>query len=440
MEIYFAAGLSGAILIPINFNLHPRDVSLRIRHANCRALIFDTEFLKLIETLDTDVLNSLKSYLWIINNSRSDIAESYEKLIQDGSHLNASQEISPEDILYIGYTSGTTGPSKGARISHRAVVVGYLYKALTYRLSNSVISYSPGPFWHSAPRDYASLAIYLGGTAIITPTFNSDEYLEIVDQYQVTCSFLVPTMLKMIMDSSKLETANLSSLDILLSGGSPLPSRLKHKIIERFGSRFHEFYGATETRMITTISGPEMLKYPNSVGRVFKDVQIKVVDDDGASCCPHRVGEVLINGPGMFSGYHANDDMNISQFQPANWFSLGDLGYLNEAGYLFLVDRKNDVIISGGENIYPSEIENLLGEVTGVREVAVIGIPDDKWIELVTAVIVLDEYSNVTVSQLAQACDSLPTYMKPRRFEFIDQLPRNATGKILRRELRQKYL
>ena len=439
LELYFAAGMTGTLLVPINLHLKASDVSSRLRHSLAMALVFDSEFAPLVDELDADVRDAIKDRMWCIGTPQPS-ARSYEDLIAHAQASKVDWGVRPEDILYLGYTSGTTGPSKGARISQRAVVVGYLYKALAYGLNWHDVSLNPGPFWHSAPRDYASLAVYLGGTCVVTRGFEATEYFQLVERHGVTNSFMVPTMLQMLMDLPNNERFDTRTLRVLLSGGSPMTPALKARLLDRFGPCLHEFYGATETRMITTIHADEMHARPKSVGRPMHDVEITVLAEDGATLTTGQVGEVYVRGPGVFSGYF-NDPVKTAQSYRGDWFSLGDMGRLDEQGYLYLVDRKQDMIISGGENIYPNDIEEVLLSCPGVKEAAVIGLAHPKWGEAVTAVVVaMDGVLELNVQMLEAACaERLPGYMRPRRFEFCDSLPRNPTGKILRRVLRDQY-
>lgn len=442
LQVFFAGAAVGAWLVPINFHLKPDDIAYRLRHSGANALILDVEFVPLLLELSESARQSLGERIWLIGESAGESAGEYpnlEQLVSAGAAQSPVVDIDPEDTLYIGYTSGTTGPSKGALISHRAVVVGFLYKAIAYGLGEDDVTLNPGPFWHSAPRDYAQLALYLGGTCVVSSGFDPGEYLQLVERYRVTYSFLVPTMQQMLTSFAHADDYDCSSLRLILSGGSPLPTAVKERVLRRFGPILHEFYGATETRMVTTISARELESKTRSVGRPMRDVEIRAMADDGCVLAPGEVGEIFIRGPGLFSGYH-NDPKSTRQTRPGEWFSLGDLGRIDEDGYLYLVDRKLDMIISGGENIYPNDVEEAVLACAGVKEAAVIGIPDPTWGELVTAVVVREEGMRLSAEALILACgERLPAYMKPRHVVFTEALPRNPAGKILRRVLREHY-
>lgn len=438
LETYFAAGRIGLWQVPVNFHLKPADIGYRLLHAGASALLVDREFVPVLGALDPAVRQALGERVWVMDGAHN-AHPSLESLVTEGGAEPPEVPLAPEDILYIGYTSGTTGPAKGALISHRAIVVGYLYKALTYGLGPDDVTLNPGPFWHSAPRDYASLACYLGGTAVVTRSFEPREYLELVQRHRVTYSFLVPTMLQMLTALEGHERYDASSLRLILSGGAPLPTPVKDRVVARFGAVLHEFYGATETRMITSISARELAERLRSVGRPMRDVEIRVLDEHGRERPRGEAGDIFVRGPGLYSGYH-DDPERTRQAQRGEWFSLGDVGRMDKDGYLYLVDRKQDIIISGGENIYPNDIEEVLAGCPGVKEVAVIGVPDPTWGELVTAVVVPEPGARPSPEALIEACAArLPAYMKPRKVVYAEALPRNPVGKVLRRVLREPY-
>jgi acyl-CoA synthetase (AMP-forming)/AMP-acid ligase II len=436
LETYFAAGMVGAWLVAINFQLKPADIAYRLEHSGAGALFVGTEFLPLVRALPPAVLAALEGRVWVIGEEEKGYP-GYEALLDEGAAVAPGCNVEPEDVLYVGYTSGTTGSPKGALVSHRAIVGGYLYKALDYGLGAEDVSLCPGPFWHSAPRDFASLALYLGGTCVVIRGFDAAEYAALVERYRVSYSFMVPTMLQMLAAADVRH--DLSSLRVLISGGSPLPTPVKRRVLEQLGPILHEFYGATETRIITSISARELEVKKRSVGRAIRDVELCILDEARKAVPVGTVGEVFVRGPGLFSGY-LDDPERTRNSHHGDWFSLGDVGRQDEEGFLYLVDRKQDTIISGGENIYPNEVEEVLLAYPGVREAAVIGVPDPKWGELVTAIVVPHPGVAIDPKELIAFCgERLPGYMKPRRVDFVESLPRNAVGKILRRVLREPH-
>lgn len=435
---HFALGSMGAWTVPINFALKLPDIDFRMRHAEVDALFVSSEFAPMIADLGAEVVQSLDGRIFALDGEPAGCRPIAE-LIESGNAIAPDVLVSPEDTLYIGYTSGTTGTPKGALVSHRAIVVGFLYKALTYGLTDRDITINAGPYWHSAPRDFAALALYLGGTAIVPDKFDAELYLADVERYRATNSFLVPTMLQRLVVSPDLKRRDTSSMRALISGGAPLPSTVKERVLDAFGPVLTEFYGATETRIVTVISAAELAARERSVGRPLRDVEIRVLDEDGSDVPCGQMGEIFVRGPGLFSGYW-RDPQRTAAAHRGEWFSLGDMGRVDTEGYLYLVDRKQDMIISGGENIFPNDIEECLQRHESVSEAAVIGVPDEQWGEIVVAYVVPAAGKNIVPEELINFCnEQLPNYMKPRRIEIRASLPRNPTGKLLRRGLREQH-
>lgn len=435
---HFALAVMGAWTVPINFALKLPDVDFRMAHAEVDAVFVSAEFAPLVHQLGAATVRRLEGRIFALDGTPSGCVQLGE-LVESGRAVAPDVLLSPEDTLYVGYTSGTTGAPKGALVSHRAIVVGFLYKALAYELTDRDITINAGPYWHSAPRDFAALALYLGGTAIVPDRFDAEQYLADVERYRVTNSFVVPTMLQRLVQSSDLRRRDLSSMRALISGGAPLPGTVKERVLESFGPVLTEFYGATETRIVTVISAEELATRERSVGRPLHDVEIRIMDDAGSEIPVGEVGEVFLRGPGLFSGYW-RDPARTASAHRGEWFSLGDMGRMDSEGYLYLVDRKQDMIISGGENIFPNDIEECLQRHGAVAEAAVIGVPDEQWGEIVVAYVVPVVGVHVGGDELIAFCgEHLPSYMKPRRIEFCQTLPRNPTGKLLRRELREPH-
>lgn len=436
LTLYFALGSLGICLVPLNYSLKAADINLRVTHAELDAFFLDEEFLPVVTELCDRMQRRLEGRVFVMGKDAGKVP-GISSLVSSGRFKAPSADVSPEDILYIGYTSGTTGAPKGALVSHRAIVSGYLYKALDYELTDRDITINPGPYWHSAPRDFATLAIYLGGTAIIPRRFDPDSYLSLVERHRATNSFVVPTMLERLVSSAAIDKHDVSSMRCLMSGGAPLPSAVKDRVLSVFGPALHEFYGATETRIVAAIKAKDLQTHERSVGRPIADVEVRVLSDIGEDLPTDTVGEIYIRGPGLFSGYWRDPERTRAAHR-GSWFSLGDMGRVDKEGFLYLVDRKQDMIISGGENIFPADIEECLQRHESVVEAAVIGAPDDRWGEIVVAYIVPAPGAQPTLKELADWCGkSLPEYMKPKRIETSEGLPRNPTGKLLRRELRR---
>lgn len=438
LEISFALGLAGICMVPINHRLLAPEVAVRLEHAEVSGVFIEPEFAPLLDTLEPARAAEIARRTIILDDEAGG-ERNYETILESGRAVAPLVEVTPEEPLYLGYTSGTTGRAKAAIVSHRAIAVGYLYKTLLYDLRPEEVSLNPGYYWHSAPRDFAQLQIYLGGASVVTRDFRAAECLELIGRHKVTNGFFVPTMFRMMLESEALAGADLSSIRLLISGGAPLPTKLKKDVLEHFGPVLQEFYGATETRIVASISAEELNRKTRSVGRPVRDIDIRILDAEGRDLPAGEVGEIYMRTPTIFSGYYNDPEKTAETFR-GDWFSLGDMGRMDEDGYLYIVDRRSDMVISGGENIYPSEIEDVLQHHPAVADVAVFGVPDPKWGEALKAVICVKPGQSVTEAELTAHCAAhLADYLKPRSYEFMDELPRNPTGKVLKRVLREPY-
>ena len=440
LEIYHACAKLGVWMVPVNHRLKAPEVGYRLTHSQAKALVLAPEYLLLFDGLEPAIKQALEGRVLVLGDGPPPPGMlSYQQLQAQGAPIEPDLDLRPEDILFIGYTGGTTGRSKGALTSNRAIVAGYLYKVLDYGLGPGEVTLNPGPFWHTAPRNFTSLALYMGGTAVVMKSFEPREYLRLVAKHRVSYSFLVPTMYSAILALPDHQDYDTSSLKVLMSGGSPLPTPVKEAALRRFGPVLNEFYAATETLIITNINGRDMARKQRSVGRPVWDAFVKLLDPDGRPVPQGEVGEIYLRGPSLFSGYYRDEEKTAAAFRDG-WFTLGDMGRLDEEGYLYIVDRRVDMVISGGENIYPSEVEEVLLRHPRIAEVAVIGVPDPKWGEALKAVVVLKPGEKCDSEDIIRFCaDKLADYLKPRSVDFVAGLPRSPVGKVLKRELRDRY-
>ncbi|RJX29721.1 MAG: hypothetical protein C4525_14045 [Desulfarculus sp.] len=440
LEIYHAAAKLGVWMVPINHRLKAPEAGFRLEHSQATSLILGPRYLWVLEQMPPAARKAIGRRVLVLDPGPFPAGTtSYEQALEMSGEAEPQVDIHPEDILFIGYTGGTTGRAKGALISNRAIMVGHLHKIIEYGLDQHVVTLNPGPFWHTAPRNFSHLALYLGGTTVVMRSFDPIQYLRLLARHRVTLSFLVPTMFAAILETAGHQDYDTSSLRALLSGGSPLPTPLKEAALGRFGPILHEFYAATETLILTSINAGEIGLKRRSVGRPVRDVYLRLLNDNGQEVPAGQVGEVYLKCPSLFSGYYRDQERTRQAFR-GSWFSLGDMGRLDDDGYLYLVDRKTDMVISGGENIYPSEVEEVLLRHPRIAEAAVIGVPDSKWGESLKALVVLKNGQRADPQEIMDFCqDKLADYLKPRSVEFVEALPRSPVGKVLKRELRQRY-
>jgi acyl-CoA synthetase (AMP-forming)/AMP-acid ligase II len=342
----------------------------------------------------------------------------------------------------IFYTSGTTGFPKGAMMSHLNMLTRLVSWGREFGINSTDVVLVPGPVFHMSFSSIALTTLAAGGRVVLMRDFDAKAAIESMERFGVTWSFMVPKMISMLLealaDGGSRDVAR--SLRGLLSSGSPLPKPMLDALVREFpGTRITDAYGWTETGWVSLCRHEALIRGKRSVGRAAFGCELAVLDREGRELPVGEVGEIYAANPVTFLGYYGNSVASAA-IRRGKWETGGDMGYLDEEGFLHLVDRKNDMIISGGENIYPAEIERVLVLHPKVFEVTVVGVPDEKWEESPRACIVLHAGMTSTEQEIISFCEGkLARYKLPRSVEFLDTLPRNAMGKVLRRELRDRY-
>jgi acyl-CoA synthetase (AMP-forming)/AMP-acid ligase II len=363
----------------------------------------------------------------------------------------ASQEPTPPEVpddpaagaagATMIYTSGTTGKPKGAmRTGSDAAAIGALLGEL-HLLDGPAVHLTTGPLYHSGPLSFALFAHAVGGTIIVLRKFDPTAWLRLVKEHRVTDTFTAPTQLKRIvtLPPGELARADLSSMRTLIANAAPVPYSLKQELIEKLGDGFlYEVYGSTELGVVTVLPPADQLRKPGSCGKTYGPIDVRIVRDDGTDAPTGEPGELFIRSSLEMDGYHHTDEQ-LTQ-HGAEWKSVGDVAYLDDEGYLYICDRKKDMIISGGVNIYPAEIEAVIHEHPAVLDVAVFGIPDDEWGERVHAIVQAKPGVTLDLDELRAFVDErVGGYKRPRDYEVRDELPRTDSGKLLKRVLRDEY-
>jgi acyl-CoA synthetase (AMP-forming)/AMP-acid ligase II len=346
------------------------------------------------------------------------------------------------------YTSGTTGKPKGAlRTTTDRTLVFALLGELGLLHEHSV-HLTTGPLYHSGPLAFASLSHTLGAPIVVLRKFDPVRWLALVKEHRVTNTFSAPTQLKRIvaLPDDELSKADLSSMICLIANAAPVPYALKEEVIAKLGDGFlYEVYGSTELGVDTVLPPADQLRKPGSCGKPYGGIEIKIVKDDGSLATTGEPGELFVRTRLAMDGYHRTAEQltELDDREPEDrlgWKSVGDVAYVDDEGYVYICDRKKDMIISGGVNIYPAEIEAVLHAHPAVLDVAVFGIPDDEWGERVHAIVQPKPDATVTVADLRAFAESrLAGYKRPRDYEFRDALPRTDSGKLLKRVLRDEY-
>jgi acyl-CoA synthetase (AMP-forming)/AMP-acid ligase II len=355
------------------------------------------------------------------------------------------------DLAQIYYTSGTTGRPKGVMLSHNNVASHALGTIAELHLADQDIWVHVAPMFHLADA-WATWAItWVGGIHVMVPHFEPKKVLETIERERVTLTNMIPTMLNLMVNEPGVEQYDFSSLRVLLSGGAPIAPDVVRKIVQTFGCDYIQTYGMTETSPYLTLSilkehlrrlpDEEQLKYKSRTGREFVGVELKVVREDGTEVNPNdqEVGEIIAKGESVTRGYWKLPDETQKAIRDG-WLYTGDMAVIDREGYINIVDRKKDVILTGGENVYSTEVEHVLYKYPAVLEAAVVGVPDEKWGEAVKAVVVLKEGREAAEQEIIDFCKAeLARYKSPKSIDFVDSLPRTGSGKIHKKGIRDRY-
>ena len=438
LDAFFACGKLGAILVGLNWRLHWRELQTLTEKTTPRVLIFSDEFAEAASQISG--ADSSIEYLLHVDEVGLPNSRPFEKTLIDAElRPVATEDLTEEDIACLIFTGGTTGAPKGAQISHRMIAWNTL-NTIIHDLQHGDVSVNTFPLFHPGGLlVYTTPLLILGGTVILTRRFDPAQVLQLMEDYAVTVYAGVPTMYQMLTQAANWPTADLSHLRFCTSGGAPLPVSLVEQFGREKGVVFKQGFGMTEFGPGVFALAPEDAeRKAGSIGRPNFFVDARIVDDDNQPVPPGQVGELVLRGPSLCSGYFNDPEASAEVVDDGGWFHTGDLATRDEGNYFFIVDRKKDLFISGGENIYPSEIEQVLYKHPAVEMCAVVGVPDAKWGEVGKAFVVLKRGSTATEADLmAHLQHHLAGFKVPRSIELRDSLPLSGAGKILKRTLVQ---
>lgn len=447
-ELFFASAKAGTVFIPLNYRLSPREIIYIINDSESNTLFFAKEYLPMIKTIERE-LKGVK--LYISTDDSVDGFLSYEELL---SHSDSSEpdtsSIDEDDIVTIFYTSGTTGYPKGAMISHRNRIMDMIHQVIDLEYIEPEDTHlNIGPLYHVGALAQSHAHLYMGCTIVILNEFEPKRVFELIERERIKTFWGAPTMIKMLLDYPEAKNYDVSSLKTITYAGSPMPVEVMKKAIGFFGENLLiQFFGMTETgpqithlrRRDHVLQGSEkQLKRLYSTGIESQNVHVRIVDDEDRDLPPYHVGEIIVKSDAVTCGYWKKPE-ETERALKGGWFHTGDMGYLDEDRYLYIVDRKKDMIISGGENIYSAEVENVLYMHPAISEAAVIGVPHEKWVETVKAIVVLKPGAKATEEEIIEFCkQNLASYKKPTSVEFVAEIPKTASGKVLKWKLREIY-
>lgn len=447
MEIYAAAAKAGLIAVPVNFRLLGAEIRYVVEDSGARALIVQSDLASRVEEIRASLPIAERNFVHFGNEKVPPGYQSYEQLIARASASEPQVVIGPKDIWTFMYTSGTTGAPKGAMRSQASDSLIHAYMARAMGFGGEDTGLLVMPMCHANSLWFSFNFTSCGGSAFVysRKSFDPEHLLRTLSERRITFTSLVPTHYTMMLGLPAATKAkyNVDKTDKLLISSAPARRDTKLAIMEHFrNSKLFEGYGSTEAGWVTLLSPEEQLRKLGSIGRELEGTgPIKLLDSDGNEVPGGEVGELYFRTPYVFQGYWNMPEKTAAAFRGA-YCSVGDMARRDEDGYYFLVDRKSNMIISGGENVYPSEVESMLGGFPKLREVAVIGVPDDKWGEAVHAIVVLRDGEEASEGEVLDWCrDKIAGYKRPRSVSFVkeEEIPRTATGKIQHRLLRQRY-
>ncbi|SHK50811.1 acyl-CoA synthetase [Paraburkholderia terricola] len=446
LETFLACMTSGNIPVPMNPRLHPQEYAFLLEDSGARFVFYSEDFADQVARLRT-LVSGVE--FWVCIGAGDDQSIGYESLLADApADTHPNVQIDPDDVAWLFYTSGTTGKPKGAMETHRNLITmcQQFLLGIVPDVAASDVMLHVAPISHgTASCMMPHLAVGAGNAFPLSKSFSPDKVFEAIDRFRVTSTFMAPTMINMLVKSDVRHRYQLSSLKNVIYGGGPMYVEQLRQALDLLGNVFVQIYGQGEAPMTVTslpkdehLVGTDKQKTARlrSCGRELPAVRVAILDDHDCVLPAGQFGEVCVRSDLVMRGYWNRPDATAETLR-SGWLHTGDIGFLDSDGYLFLTDRKKDLIISGGSNIYPREIEEVICEHPSVADVAVVGIPDELWGEAVKAVVVRRAGKDVSEAEIIDHCKNhLASYKKPTKIEFVAELPKNAAGKVLKRELR----
>ncbi|MBN1880853.1 MAG: long-chain-fatty-acid--CoA ligase [Deltaproteobacteria bacterium] len=444
-ESVFAIAKIGAVSTNLNWRLSAKELAFLVNDSGAKICLFSNRFAHLFEPMREQLKKKLTFIA--IDGAAGEDMEDYEKLIVEQPTDEPEVSVSMKDVVLQLYTSGTTGRPKGVMLTHENMFANAISTLIEMEMTRDINVLGLLPIFHVAVFVLINLVL-IGGKVTFVHSFDPAEILALIDREKITAVGFTPVIFKFLLDHPDIDKYSLKSLTQVIYATAPMPVELLKRSLKKFQCDFLQFFGMTETSPTLTmllpedhiLDGPEhLVRRLGSAGRPVINVEVRVVDPEGNDCEPGVVGEIIGTGKNVMKGYHKMPEETKAAIRDG-WYYTGDMGYFDEYGYLYIADRKKDMIISGGENIYPREVEEAILLMDGVHEVAVIGVPDDAWGEAVKAIVVKMPDANLTEEMVIDHCkENIASYKKPKSVEFVDMLPRSALGKVLKHELRAAY-
>ncbi|HEV8633778.1 MAG TPA: long-chain-fatty-acid--CoA ligase [Chloroflexota bacterium] len=441
-ELILACARTGIVWVPLNYMLKGREVAAIVRHAGARALAVGREHWPIVEPLLPEL--GLEAVVGVGDGAPG---KPYQALIAESQPDRPDAPPRPDDLFCLLYTSGTTGLPKGTRLSHRAILAHARLARREYALTPGAVGLVVLPYFVGATLNCVQIpGLGQGITLVFNRKFSPAAFFELIRCERVTHVQTVPTMLVRLLESSEIDRADLSSIVTIGYGSAPMPVDRLRQLLDRFGPIFTQIYGLTETCAMATVlrrhehtlAGAAARRLA-SCGRPAQGVEVRLVDEAGQEVGTDRPGEIVIRGPTLMDGYWNADEATAEAIR-GGWFHSGDVARRDADGFIYISDRKKDMIITGGFNVYPKEVEEIVFTHPSVADCAVVGLPDPEWGEAVTAFVAPKAGAALDPDEIVELCRrELAGYKKPRRVVLVDEIPRNPSGKALKRVLRDRY-
>ena len=434
---YYAAMKRGALPVPVNHRFKDEEVGYVLRDSGAGLCVFDADARETISTVADRSGTDIQEYLYL-GDDVPDFADGFHDTRERAS--TGRVEVVPDrlDEAALMYTSGTTGKPKGCVLTHDNVIQNSVNTVYTCNFEEKEDRFLVvTPLFHVAAFALFNNTFYCGSTTYLMDDFDPVRVMEAIEADRLTGSFFVPTMSRALLNVDGFEDYDLGSFRHYMTGAAPSGEELKREVIDAFDVNLYDMFGQTEMSPVTCLLDPEAaLEKPDSIGKPIVNVAVKVVDDDGEEVEQGEVGRIAYRGPTAFRGYLGMPGKTEEVFDDEGYFVSSDLVREDDDGFFYFVGRHDDMIISGGENIHPAEVEEVLHEHDNIAEAAVVGVPDEEWTERVKAAVVLHDDAEMAPGDVAEHVGhNLAEFKKPREVEFYDELPRNPSGKILRADL-----
>lgn len=447
LELIYATFWAGGVVVPLNIRLAPPEIVYQINEAEVKVLVVDDTFSMMLPALK-ERMEGVRHVVFAANTPAPEGLIDYAKLIEDSSPAEDAQR-GGDDLAGIFYTGGTTGRAKGVMLSHSNIMANALNGMLSNRGGGDDVYLHSAPMFHLADLSSTFGVTLVGAKHAFMPFFEPGQMLAAIERYRVSLALMIPTMLNMVLNHPEFPSRDLSSLRIIAYGASPIPAALLRRALDALPCDFIQGYGMTELSPLCAFlppevhvrdGTPEQLARLKAAGVPIYTAEVRVVDEQDRPLPPGEVGEICARGPMVMLGYWKQPEATAEALR-GGWMHTGDVGYMDEDGYIYLVDRSKDMIVTGGENVYSTEVEAALFEHPAVLEAAVIGIPDEQWGEAVHAVVHLKPGHQASEDELVSHCHGLiANYKCPKSVSIsANELPKSGAGKILKRDLRRPF-